>query len=343
MDIGTFYVQRVILHEIPKVNIADKGAHLPELADLETELDDTRRRYFQQRIRRSLQNGYAAERDPDEPSPVPGLLLEHFTAKPAIDDFVRISRDIAVHLHHSQGGSSPKGLIAVIEGTVTSGKDAGKCIAILKLEMEPGVHIEAQTVDGKVMYAVTLEDVTLTETTRVFKASLFPRFSNLGAMEGVVSDDQLDSSTVGREIAEYFLHGFLGCRIKMTPSIATKRFMEEANNFVNTLGDDDKKLRYETAVRAELESATPTLSPETIATKYFDAEDRDTFVARFRGDDNTVPTFPKDLDLVRSAMKRTWVELDNGVRVTGPPEAVQQTVHAIQSSESLKATIKKVR
>jgi hypothetical protein len=46
---------------------------------------------------------------------------------------------------------------------------------------------------------------------------------------------------------------------------------------------------------------------------------------------------------VRTVMKKTWVELDNGVRVTGPPEAVQQTVHAIQSDEALATAIKKVR
>jgi hypothetical protein len=332
VDIGTFFIQRAIIHQIPQAKRAAKAEHPILFSEAPSPLDDTKRTYFRKRIVRSLQNAFAVERDSDETSPVPGLMLAHFASSGEDADFVAMSQAIAAHLYACQGGSSSAGLAAVIEGTIASGDTPGKCLAILKLEMEPGIHIEQAIVDGKSTFEVTLEDVTLTETTRVFKAGLFPRFQEIVSLEGRVSDDQLESTTIGREIAEFFLCSFLGCRIRQTPSVQTKRFLESTTDFINGLSHDEVKLQYEVAVRAELESQTPILNPEEFARNYLLEGDRDDFVARFRSDDNTVETFVKDLDLIRAQVTKTWVEFDNGVRVTGPPEAVEQSVRAIRTA-----------
>jgi hypothetical protein len=346
MDIGTFFVQRAIVHRVPQARVSEKDEVLPELADVETDLDMTRKAYFQRRIRRSLQNAFESERDTAEASPIPGLVVEFFDDKD--DRFVEISQEMARHLHQSQGGSSSAGLLAVVEGTIGTGDKPGKCLVVMKLEIEQGVHFEHVEIDGKRTFTMALEDITLTDSTRVFKASLFPRPGDGGVM-GLVSDDQLDSSTTGREVAEYFLKRFLGCRLRETAPIATKRFVESAISFVNTLEDDEKKVRYEAAIFSELNSNEPNVNPEELATKHLDVEDRDNFVARFREDDGRVRLIPKDIELVRSTVRRSWVELDNGVRVSGPPDAVQLAVQAIREATDEKghrlvsAGIKKVR
>jgi len=350
VDIGTFFVERAIIHQIPQAKMDQKSEIPPVLAEGDSELDDRRKSYFQKRIRRSLQNSFSAERDGDEQSPVPSHVLEYFQAvDDGTDRFVEVSQAIARHLHASQGGISPSGLLAVVEGTIGTGSSIGKCLTVLKLEMEQGVHIELVEVNGKKVFAINLEEVTLTDSTRVFKASLFPRAADLDSMTAIVSDDQLDSSTVGREVAQYFLKTFLGCRLSDSPRIATKRYTEIATTYFNGLEDDEKKLRYEGALNADLFSQIPTINPQTFAKNHLDKEDRDGFLAHFKQGDGRVGLIEKDVDLIRSREKRTWVELQNGVRLTGPPAEVDLVMTAIRGATTadgvpvVNAKIKKVR
>jgi hypothetical protein len=198
--------------------------------------------------------------------------------------------------------------------------------------MEAGVRVELVGPEGKKAFKIELEEVTLTDSTRVFKASLFPKVPSLGALKASVSDDQLDSSTVGREIAVYFLGTFLGCKISETAQIATKRYTEAAEQFLNEVTDDEKKMRYEVALLADLQSQSKVVNPEVFAREYLDMEDRDAFVARFKEDDGTVRLIQKDTTLINRRISRAWVELDNGVRLTGPPEAVEGVVTALNSA-----------
>jgi len=348
VDIDVFIVERAIVHQIPQAKRAEKATLLPTLADTPSKLDARRKTYFQRRIRRSLQNGFEVEHSPDAGSPVPALVVDFFKSTKT-DRFVEISQDIARHLHASQGGSSPSGLVAVLEGTIGAGKNAGKCLVVLKLEMEEGVHFELVEVNGKKTFEMEVEEVTLTDTTRVFKASLFERAAKLADVRGLVSDAQLESTTIGREIADYFLEKFLGCRIRHTPTVATKRYLETVEQFINELPSDDRKLRYEVALLSDLNSQSPTINPEAFARNHLDQSDRDLFLGRFREGDGRIPEIDKDIELVQAHVKRAWVELDNGVRVSGPPEAVQQTVAAVlaavdkQGDRMVEAGIRKVR
>ena len=145
VDIGTFIVNRVVIHQIPKARKSEKDENPVGYSDAPSPLDAGQRAYFRSRIIRSLQKAFDVERDASVVSPVPDLMLDYFVnhADDANDDaFVAMSQEIAEHLHRSQGGSSSAGLVAVIDGTIGSGQRAGRCLAVLKLEMEPGVHPE---------------------------------------------------------------------------------------------------------------------------------------------------------------------------------------------------------
>ena len=332
MDIGSFLVQRVIIHEIPKARLREKKEHPIGFSDAPSPLDNAKRQYFRNRIVRSLDKSFDVERDPGESSPIPQLLLQLFDPEADDEAFVTQSKVIAAHLYNSQGGSSSAGLVAVVEGTIGSGKSPGRCLAILKLEMEPGVHIERTEINGKATYEVTVEEVTLTETTRVFKASLFPRFAELDDLRGVVSDDQLESTTIGRDIAEFFLCKFLGCRMTLIPSEQTKQFIERATRYFNTIDDDETKVRYEVALRAALESESPTLDVTEFARTYLREDDRDPFVNAFRDEGGRVSPFEKDASRVQAFIAKTWVILDNGVRLSGPPIEVEKTLAAIRTA-----------
>jgi hypothetical protein len=197
---------------IPQARKSKKADHEIGYSFAPSPLDNAKRIYFRKRITSSLQKAFGVVRDPNQPSTVPDLMLGFYGGVAEDDDFVLMSQGIAEHLYLEQGGISTAGLVAVVEGTIGIGKTPGRCLAVLKLEMEPGIHIEEIEVDGKKTYEVTLEDVTLTEGTRVFKASLFPRLSAVELVSGLVSDDQLESTTIGRDVAEFFLRRSSGAR-----------------------------------------------------------------------------------------------------------------------------------
>jgi hypothetical protein len=333
VDIGTFFVHRVIIHEVPQARRSEKAAKPVRYSDAPSPLDDGQRAYFRKRINRSLQNAFDVERDPEVVSPVPGLLQDYFAnhANDETDDqFVAMSHEIADHLHQSQPGVSSEGLAVVIDGTLGSGSSAGRCIAVLKLEMEPGVHVEQVEIDGKRTYRVTIEDVTLTETTRVFKASLFPRFATVDDLKGVVSDDQIDSSSIGRDIAEFFLKRFLGCRMAWNPDEATKQFVQKSTEYFNALPNEETVVRYQIALRSELESQSPTVNPTEFAREHLDVNDRDGYLNLFRGEGTTVPTFQKDVERVSNLIREASASFDNGVHLYGPPEEVEKVVTAVR-------------
>jgi 37-kD nucleoid-associated bacterial protein len=332
MDIGTFFVQRVIIHQIPKARKAEKAKYQIGYSFAPSPLDDSKRRYFRRRITSSLQKAFDVVRDPDQPSTVPDLMLGFYEGTTEDDEFVSMSQGIAEHLYVEQGGISSAGLVAVVEGTIGTGKKTGKCLAVLKLEMEPGIHLEQIEVDGKKTFEVTVEDVTLTEGTRVFKASLFPRFSQIESLSGLVSDDQLESTTIGRDIAEFFLRRFLGCKMAPTPGESTKQFLTKAIEYFNTLPDDEAKIRYELLLRAEFERQTPTIDPTEFARKNLATKDRDPFLESLRQEDGRVAVIEKNTSRIANFLKESWVFLDNGVRIVGPPEEVRRAVTAIRTA-----------
>jgi len=330
-------ITRVIIHEIPQAKIGEKGDHPARLSEAVTTLDSAQRSYFERRIATSLSKAFEIQWDGGTSgSPVPAAIMDCFDdANYDETTFVEQSRLIAAHLHDKQLGGSPAGLLAVVEATILTGKVVGRCIVVLKLELESGVSVTAtQDGQGRTVLAVQLEDVTLTETTRVFKAGLFHRFDSLEKLSGWVSDSQLDSATAGRVVAEFFLSGFLGCELRETDQIATMRFLTRSREFVNSVEHEEKKFRYLTAIRAEIESQASTIDPEAFANRVLDVEDRDNFVNRFMAANGTIPPIMKNVALVEREVSRTWVTFTDGVRVTGPPEAVQRVVEAIEEARN---------
>lgn len=346
---GTFMVQRVVIHSVPKARLAQKDEVEQTLADLPVALTPKQADYFRKRIVTSLAKHFQVVHDPDSASPVPHSVVKFFAAASmGEDEFVDMSRDIARYLHLKQPGGSNAGLAAVIEGTVGAGAAAGKCLVVLKLEQESGVHFEQKWVGDKLTYTVTLEDVTMTDKTKVFKAALFERCDSVASLRGRLSDDQLSDSVLGREIAEFFLSSFLGCKLLALPKIVTKQAVERINEFINEQPEEERA-GLGRALRVELESNDTTLNVEAWAQKHLPVDRQDELVNRFRLEDGSVPIIPKDDEMVRPLFHKMVVEYSNGVRVSGPPPEVESAVQALRAAMDdkndplFRGTVRKLR
>lgn len=163
MDLSTFEIQDVVLHDVPRPS--DEDEHLV-LTDRPIDLDDQLRTYFRRKITRSLATrGLEVLADPNESSIVRDAVAG-VVAEPG--RLVSASRAVAEHLYGVQTGRNSPGLLAVILGRV----EAGPCLSILKLEREQGLRVHIEMEDGAAVVDVELlRDLTLTDKTKVFKTS----------------------------------------------------------------------------------------------------------------------------------------------------------------------------
>ncbi|MCW2999176.1 MAG: hypothetical protein JWN65_2725 [Solirubrobacterales bacterium] len=322
MDLGTFFVDTIVVHDVP-ARRADGSGDPVILSEIPSALDAGLRNFFKERITRSLQRqAFEVEHNPDEKSPVPDLITQILNHDKKL---VRSSQDIARHLHASQTGNNPSGLVVICRGTV----DGNDCCAILKLEREDALRIEVTGADGKRTFNVAyLKDLMLGQNTRVFKASLFTVSDGTAAgLEGLVSDDQSTVTDLSGGIASFFLQKFLGCRLKEAPAIATRKFFESTQDWINTVTDPIKRGRYEVALIASMNSQSRFVVPKTFADQNLDQSDRPPYRKYLADTAAPVSRFPKDVGLIAPKIRQMSISFEkSSVRVSGKPDDINDYV-----------------
>lgn len=329
MNIATFSIESLIVHDVPRrLAQGEQGEELL-LSEVPSTLNAGLRNFFTERMKRSLsRNHYEVERDPDSTSPVPGRVAELLRAADDRDDvLVQTSRALAEHLFSTQTRANSPGLLIVCRGRV----DGNKAVAIMKLEREDAVRVSQIQQDGHPTFDVEyLRDLMLGKNTRVFKASLFAMTQN--EIDGLVSDSQ--SSDAKSEVANFFLHRFLGCKLKTAPDVATKTFFTASQEFINTLDDPEKQARYEIALIAAMNAPGRTMTAGSLINQ-LDVRDR-AALRRFLGQ-SEAPTgrFEKDTRLVAAQLRQMVFGFrESKLRLSGPPEDVERFVQFNEGADA---------
>jgi hypothetical protein len=167
----------------------------------------------------------------------------------------------------------------------------------------------------------------LTERTRVFKVGLFvPRGKLLETIEGLVSDKQR-SYRPRTEVAEFFLTKFLGCILRDEPEVATKRFFQAAEDFINQKVDDPiQKARYQMALLAELQSERRAIRPRQFAEANFRVADRQSFIEFIGSQGVSTSQVEKNAALIQGQLQRMQIDFQSGLAVFGSPESFDRHV-----------------
>jgi len=321
MDLGTFHINTIIVHDVPRRTASGGGTPLI-LSEVPSDLSQDLRNFFRERVIRSLgRHAFQVERDPGVTSPLPQRIADVIATDASV---VKASQETARHLHASQTGVSPGGLLVVCRGAM----NAGACCAILKLEHEEAIRVEQIQRNGQRTFNVAhLRDLMLGQNTRVFKASLFTTSDGtVNGIAGRVSDNQA-SFEAGGGVASFFLSRFLGCRLKSAPDVATRAFFEATQEWINELSDPVKRGRYEVALLAEMHAQTRTITPQTFADGNLDVVDRAAYRAHLGGTDVPFTQFGKDTRLIDTRIKQMSIRFTkSSVRVSGKPGDVDQYV-----------------
>ena len=319
MNPDTFQLSSLVVHDVPQPG-AEGGGLI--LTDAPVPLDDQLRSYFQGKITQSLkQHGLEAIADPTA-SPVVREGVSQVLANHG--RLVAVSHTLAGHLDSSQTRRNSSGLLAVGIGTV----EDGEVVAVMKLEREQGVRLRIERTGSRATVNLQfLRDLTLTDKTKVFKASLL-RLEQDGQAEtmyGLVSDDQRGREE-GAGVAEFFLMTFLGCQLKTNPAKATLDFVLAAEQFINEdVDSDERRASYQVALLARMQDQRRDVRPRTFANNNLETHDRPRFLARVveHGLDPD-QTFEKDTALAK--IKGFRMVFEHGMTLVGSREDLDERV-----------------
>jgi 37-kD nucleoid-associated bacterial protein len=237
------------------------------------------------------------------------------------DRLIDLSRSLAQHLFDAQSGAMSAGLLVVLEGTY---QGSIPVVSVLKLEKEEGARAATAEIEGMATYSVEcMRDLFLTGRTRVFKVSVFMLDENEPQrLQGWISDPQ----SRGVDVADFFLHTFLGCRLVDDPRAVTRQFHLQSEKFINEhVSDPETKVRYETALVAELQGNSTEIGIRSFANRHLDLQDRAAY-EKALSEAGVAQTFVKDTHLIRSKLRRVQYEFEQGVKVSYPADTPDDVV-----------------
>ncbi|WP_432060803.1 nucleoid-associated protein [Streptomyces sp. S1] len=332
-DFGDLVVERAIVHVVPQ---RPRGEDPPPLLLSETacRLDDGGRTALQGKLRDVLGRlGREVVEDPELRSVLPDAVRAFLNGK---QDLVGVSGELAHALRDSQNGSSSAGLLLVAAARL----DNQPALLMVKLEQETGMQANAIFTDGLRTFDMQyLANLLFTERSKVYKVALFSEEGMAGQrLQGWAADPQKS----GKEVAQFFLERFLGCRHQNDPRELTRRFHDVAMDWVNsrfTNSDSDVRVDYVMAVMVELQSSDDTLDPATFIETHLREPHRDEFAEFLRANDVPVRSFDKNTDLIGNRLQKVRFDLASGAFLIAPLEAVQDGTVAVKDLGGGRTTV----
>lgn len=171
-DLARLKIHRAIFHDVPQ---RPKNVELKViLADLETKIDASKAKILNDRITQVLgsKHAYTMTFSPAPATKVPDEVRNYTRKDRTSEEFVTMSRELANFLFAQHNGATSPGLLCVMEITVAQKRG----LAILKLERQEGAEIKFSGEEGKRIFDFdVLENLILTDKTRLFKSALFVR------------------------------------------------------------------------------------------------------------------------------------------------------------------------
>ena len=319
-NLAKLKIQRTIFHDVPN---RPRGTDFkPVLADLETQVDAKRAEMLRRRMVQVLgsKSSYPVEFAAGSGSRVPEE-VRSYTAKPSTtEQFVEMSQRLAAFLFEQHTGATSPGLLCVID--VTSGTQQG--LVLLKLEREQGAELKFREEGGKRVFDMSvLDNLILTEGTRLFKTGLFLRTGpNDEDFDAAACDSQWTVATSG-DVARFWLR-YLGCRFTEEPRVSTEKWFEATVRFANEhVADPIVKNDLYEHLHSELKSNRKTVSPKKFIEDCIPDKYRQAYQGFLTEKGVSLHAFPKDIADIKSRLRKRAYHTEKGVSIIVPEEEVQ--------------------
>ena len=318
-------VEELIVHDLPKKlsrrvlrENQDTSPEKPVFSQAPSPVNEEIKNFFHDKITGTIGSDAAFDIvfDPSGNTIVEQLMNQYF-ANNNITTHIAITQQIAQHLYDIQNASNSSGLLLFVR----CHDESQTVLAILKVEREQGVRVKQQTSeDGLMTFNVEhIRDLMLTEKTKLFKIVLF--YFEDEKVKGIICDQQ--RGYYGKDIADFFLFDFLGCKLTEAPLILTKNFFENTEKYINEkIESPEDKGTILNHLISEMTSNNTTLSPNAFILRSLPAGKKDEYVQFMRENGAPMNDFPKQINLIESKLKRIQMSFWSGISVYGPIEAM---------------------
>jgi hypothetical protein len=312
-DLARIKIVRTIFHDVPHRPRNYEGK--PTLADLETTIDARREHVLRSRVTQVLgsSQAYSVRFSGAPVTEVPKEIRTFTGAAQTGEEFVQMSRRLANYLFAQHTGATSPGLLCVM--AVTSGTKSG--IAMLKLERQEGAEIKFGGEEGKKCFDIdVLDNLILTEDTRLFKSALFLRNGptdddfNLGACDSQGPED----------VARFWLT-YLGCVLSEEPRVVTRRWFNASVKFANEHITDPVAMNdfYE-HLHSELKSNRTKVSPRNFIEQRLPKALRIPYQEYLQREKVSLQAFTKDVTEIKTRLRRKSLHTKSGISVTVPED-----------------------
>lgn len=328
-------VDMLIVHDVPKRLAKKKLKINPDLeeediilSEAPTEFDQELTSFFHDKIIQTIgsTNSFGIQFDSSNKTNVQTLVKTFFDTG-LQDGFpvnqensLRITQDIAKELHTVQTAQNTGGILLFIPCHVRE----KYAIAILKVEREEGVRIQRDhNATGQTTFNVQhIKDLMLTKKTKLFKIVLFYLDEN-NEVIGYLCDQQQGYFQT-RAVADFFLKNFLGCKLREEPSITTKKFFDNTEQFINEL-DLPAEIRAQIHIHliSELSNNNTSINILEFARRSLSADKVQNFMNKLT-ENKVSQTFTKDNLLIHDKIKKVQYEFESGIKITGDQQVVTE-------------------
>ncbi len=315
-DLARLKIRRIVFHDVPTNQKG--GSKKATFSDALTEIDSKREGMLRERLTRALgsKSAYPVNFESGTTSPVPKIVRKITASEIKTGEFITESQSAAQHLFDKQIGTVSDGLLCVID--VASAGNSG--VAILKLERERGAELEMKQLENgqRTFEMSVLDNLVLTDGTRLFKSALFLRVGK-DAFRMSVCDSQAGAGT-STDVAQFWLR-FLGCAFIEEPRVQTQKWFDATIEYLNDVVTDAvvKNDIYE-HLMSELKSSRTTVSPKRFIENFMPEAHRGPYKKFLESSGIPLQQFVKDTSDIAAKLKRRAFHTSNGVTVTAPAD-----------------------
>lgn len=338
-DLASVVIRHVIFHDVPQ-KLRDDSTK-PQLSDIETPVDASQKGHLKTKLTRVLNSSkaYPIQFLTHTVSPVPEKVRELTRSGFKSAAFVEASQRLAYYLFEQHTAAISPGLLCLIDAAA-SGQPA---LILMKLERERGAQLELSGTPGHRTFAMSvLNDLVLTDGTRLFKAAMFIRTgSGDDDFRSSASDNQYNVLSAD-DLAKFWMR-FLGCGFLVEPRVATQRFFESAITFINdTVTDPIAKSEIYDHVQSQLKSGAKTFSPKNFIEEFVPQDYQSSFREHLGSNKIPLTAFRKDLGDIESKLQRRAFQTTKGGIISVPAD-IADIIEIRPQDILVKDTVAKVK
>jgi len=317
-DLATTTIRHVIFHDVPEK--VDGGGNEPLLSDIETTVDASQRDHLSTKLTRVLNStkAFGVQFTPNTASPVPAQVRQLTTGNHNRQRFIEGSRGLANYLFEQHTKATSPGLLCVISA-VASGSPA---IILMKLERERGAQLALSGRAGQQTFAMSvLNDLVLTDGTRLFKTAMFVRSGN-GDDDFRGSACEGQSSVFSSDAIAKFWMRFLGCSFLIVPRVATERFFKSTLDFISdVITEPTIKAEIYEHLQSQMKSNARTFVPQTFIQDYVPEGYQQLYRDHLESERIPLAQFRKDVCDIEKSLERKLFKTRRGGMISVPTDA----------------------